>query len=144
VGAPAEVRVVLTEADLTEDDRAAISTLAHAQHERGTASPLLTGGGILEKVFGAVGDSAGHDASSGARSTSIGATSVSSVRLPDRNELPARRLMLDRLQFDPAPHHPMPVGRRHSRTRRMLPPDTPSCSTPPRAATRAVMCRTST
>ena len=110
MGAPAEVRVVLTEADLTEDVTARlISTLAHAQHERGTASLVLTGGGIMEKVLGAVGDSAGHDAVEwGKVDVYWGDERFVPSDSPDRNELPARRLMLDRLQFDPAHVHPMP------------------------------------
>jgi 6-phosphogluconolactonase len=109
VGAPAEVRVVPTEADLTEDVTARlVATLAHAQHERGAASLVLTGGGIMEKVLGAVGGAAGHDAVEwGKVDVYWGDERFVPSDSPDRNDLPARRLMLDRLPFDPVRIHPM-------------------------------------
>jgi len=112
VGAPAEVRVVSTEADLAEDGAARVTaTLARAQHERGSASLVLTGGGILEKVFSAIGDSTGHDAVEWDKVDIYwGDERFVPSDSADRNDLPARRLMLDRLPFDPARIHPMPAS----------------------------------
>jgi 6-phosphogluconolactonase len=88
-----------------------LSTLAHAQHERGVASLVLTGGGIMEKVFGAVGDSTGHDAVEWDKvDVYWGDERFVPSASADRNELPARRLMLDRLPLDPARVHPMPAS----------------------------------
>ena len=112
MGAPAEVRVVPTEADLAEDVAARLlSTLAHAQHERGTASVVLTGGGIMEKALAAVGDSTGHDAVEwGKVDVYWGDERFVPSDSSDRNDLPVRRLMLDRLPHDPARIHPMPAS----------------------------------
>jgi 6-phosphogluconolactonase len=109
VAAAAEIRVVSTEQELAEDAAArTIATLAHAQHERGSASLVLTGGGILEKVMETIGASSARDAVEWNRVDVFwGDERYVPVESADRNELPARRLMLDQLAVDPARIHPM-------------------------------------
>jgi 6-phosphogluconolactonase len=85
----------------------AVDTLSAGLGERGEAHLAITGGGILEKVLEAMapltldwprvyvwwGDERWVPSDS-----------------PDRNELPARRLLLDAVDVDPARVHPMPAS----------------------------------
>ena len=87
--------------------RRAAETLAAAIEARDEAHLAITGGGILEKVLAALADE-----------------SVEWPRVyvwwgderyvpsdsPDRNEIPARRLLLDSVDVDPARVHPMPAS----------------------------------
>lgn len=112
MGADAEIRIALTERDLAEDVAGrAITTLAHAQHERGYATLVLTGGGILETVLGTIAASSARDAVEWDKvDVYWGDERFVTADSADRNDLPARRLMLDRLPVDPARIHPMPAA----------------------------------
>lgn len=112
MAAVAEVVVEATAQSLAQDVAArVIAKLLSAQRERDVAAVALTGGGILEQVFAAL-----------ASSSSLDSVDWSNVDVfwgderfvpgdsPDRNDLPARRLLLDHLALDPARVHPMPAS----------------------------------
>ncbi len=110
MGAPPEV-VVGADADALAADVSArvVATLATAQRERGSASLVLTGGSILEQVFSVLAALPARDAVDWSRVDVFwGDERFVPADSPDRNDLPARRLLLDHLPLNPARVHPMP------------------------------------
>lgn len=87
-----------------------IATLAAAQKARGYASLALTGGSILEAVFGALADSPGR---AGVDWSTVDVYWGDERFVPagskDRNDVPALDL-LSTLALDPARVHPMPAS----------------------------------
>jgi 6-phosphogluconolactonase len=89
----------------------AITTLAAAQAERGTASLVVTGGSILEQVFAALRDSPVRTAVDWSRVVLWwGDERFVPVDSPDRNDTAALRAGLDGLPFAVANIHRMPAA----------------------------------
>ncbi|MGI8880880.1 MAG: 6-phosphogluconolactonase [Jatrophihabitans sp.] len=85
--------------------------MSRAQRNRGEASLVLTGGGILESVLAAIA-AAGSGAEVAWDHVDIfwGDERFVPADSADRNELPARRLLLDKVPVDPGRVHPMPAA----------------------------------
>jgi 6-phosphogluconolactonase len=109
MAAAAEVITVETAAELAADVVTRIvTTLAAAQSERGYATLALTGGSILEQVFGALADSADRSDVDWTRvDVYWGDERFVPAGSKDRNDVPALDL-LSALSLDPARVHPMP------------------------------------
>lgn len=109
MAAAAEVVVTETAEALAADVAArVVVTLAAAQAERGYATVALTGGSILEKVFGALADSPDRSAVDWTRvDVYWGDERFVPAGSKDRNDVPALDL-LSALPLDPARVHPMP------------------------------------
>ena len=88
-----------------------LDALAAAQQARGRAVLGLTAGSILEAVWQAIADSPAADTVDWSRVDVCWADErfVPSGS-PDRNELPARRILLDYQPFSAARHLPMPAS----------------------------------
>ena len=87
-----------------------VAVLGGAQTARGYASVVLTGGSILEQVIGALADASAHSDVDWARvDVYWGDERFVAADSPDRNDVPARRL-LGGLTLDPARVHPMPTS----------------------------------
>ena len=109
--APPEVIIAATEAELAEDVAGrVVSTLTAAQAARGYATVALTGGGILEAVFGALADSPARSEVDWARvDVYWGDERFVPTGSTDRNDKPALDLLAP-LALDPARVHPMPAS----------------------------------
>ena len=93
----------------TEVAARVVATLLQAQHERGDASLVLTGGSILEAVFAALAKSSARDSVDWRRVDVFwGDERFVAADSPDRNDTPAAQLLLDHLELDPARVHRMP------------------------------------
>ena len=107
---PSPVVVVLRDADVLAELVAArlLSRLVDAQAVRGTASLVLTGGGVGIAVLEAVGRSAARHAVNW-RNVDLwwGDERYLTSDDPERNERQARTALLDGLDLDPARVHPM-------------------------------------
>jgi 6-phosphogluconolactonase len=108
VSSEPEVVVSASAGELAESVAArAAQVLAQAVAERGEAHLVITGGGILEQVLAALAEQQlewplvyvwwGDERYVAADSS-------------DRNEIPARKLLLDKVDADPAKVHPMPAS----------------------------------
>lgn len=85
-----------------------VTRLVDAQHARGTASVVLTGGGVGIHLLELLRDSpALHAVDWGRVDVWWGDERFVPADDPDRNELQARRALLDALDLDPARVHPM-------------------------------------
>ncbi len=107
-GAP--VVVVVRDAELLAEAVAArlITRLADAQAVRGSASVVLTGGGVGIALLAAVGRSAARGAVDWSRvDVWWGDERFVAADDPQRNERQAREALLDSLPLDPARVHPM-------------------------------------
>lgn len=108
MSAQPEVVVADTAQQLAADVAArAAQTLRTALRERGTAHLAITGGGILEQVLGALSE---PPLEWPLVHVWWGDERWVASDSPDRNELPARRLLLDRVAVDPDKVHPMPAS----------------------------------
>ena len=88
-----------------------LSSLRHAQEARGEACVVLTGGGIGIAVLDAVRRSPRRDSVDWARVTVWwGDERFVDAADTDRNELQARRALLDHLDLPPDRIHPMPAA----------------------------------
>jgi 6-phosphogluconolactonase len=86
-----------------------VTVLADAIAARGSASVVLTGGGIGTAVLAALGDAPARDAIDWRRlDIWWGDERFVPVGDPERNETGARSALLDRVDADPARVHPMP------------------------------------
>ena len=107
---PSPVVVVLRDADVLAELVAArlLSRLVDAQAVRGTASLVLTGGGVGIAALEAVGRSAARHAVNW-RTVDLwwGDERYLASDDPERNERQARTALLDDLDLDPARVHPM-------------------------------------
>ena len=107
---PSPVVVVLRDADVLAELVAArlLSRLVDAQAVRGTASQVLTGGGVGMAALEAVGRSAARHAVDW-RKVDLwwGDERYLAADDPERNERQARTALLDGLDLDPARVHPM-------------------------------------
>jgi 6-phosphogluconolactonase len=84
--------------------------IAAAQAEHGTASVVLTGGRIAEKVYATLASGTDLDAVDWGRvDLWWGDERFLPAGDPDRNETQARAALLDKLPLDPARVHPMPA-----------------------------------
>jgi 6-phosphogluconolactonase len=104
--------VVLPTADELAADVAgrAVTALAHAQHERGRAALALTAGSIMEAIWSAI---AASPPATDAVDWSLvdvfwGDERFVEAGSPDRNDLPAQRLLFDHPPFNAAALYPMP------------------------------------
>lgn len=112
MGAPPEVIVAPTADQLASDvaERALI-TLAAAQADHGTASLAVTGGSILEKVFGALRDAPNRSVVDWSKVTVWwGDERFVPSGSPDRNDAAALASGLGALGFAPENIHPMPAS----------------------------------
>jgi 6-phosphogluconolactonase len=107
--APIEVIVHPDESVLAEATAARLITrLVDAQSAHGTASVVLTGGGIGVKTLEAVAASPARDAVDWSKvDVYWGDERFLPADDDERNEKQARTVLLDRLPFDPARIHPM-------------------------------------
>ena len=107
-----EIVVEANAESLAADVAARVLTkLLQAQRERGYACLALTGGGILEQVFAALAASSSRDSVDWSTvSVFWGDERFVPADSTDRNDGPARRLLLDALPLDPAHVHPMPTS----------------------------------
>ncbi|TDC70875.1 6-phosphogluconolactonase [Actinomadura sp. GC306] len=88
-----------------------VTRIADAQAARGTASVVLTGGGVGTAVLAALGAGAARDAVDWARlDVWWGDERFLPAGDPERNETGAREALLDRVPLDPARVHPMPAA----------------------------------
>ena len=104
------VVVVVRDADVLADLVAArlLSRLVDAQAVRGSASVVLTGGGVGIAALAAVGRSPARHAVEWRRvDVWWGDERFLAAADPDRNEVQARATLLDALDLDPARVHPM-------------------------------------
>ena len=86
-----------------------ITVLVDSIAARGSASVVLTGGGIGTAVLAALGDAPARDAIDWARlDIWWGDERFLAAGDPERNETGARSALLDRVDVDPARVHPMP------------------------------------
>jgi 6-phosphogluconolactonase len=110
MGAPAEIVIEPSAERLAENVAArVVATLAAAQQVRPLAHLVITGGGILEQVLGAVAATPAKDAVDWTRvAVWWGDERFVPIDSDDRNDKPARRLLLDGLPLAPANVHPMP------------------------------------
>lgn len=89
---------------------ALVTELVAAQVERGEASLVLTGGGTGTAVLNALPDAPGHESVAWDKvEIWWGDERFVDPADPDRNELGARKGLLDRLPFTPERVHPMPA-----------------------------------
>jgi 6-phosphogluconolactonase len=112
VGAAPELIVSETAEQLAADvAQRSLHALAAAQQARGRAVLGLTAGSILEAVWQAIADSESADTVDWSRVDVCWADErfVPSGS-PDRNDLPARRILLDHQPFSAARHLPMPAS----------------------------------
>jgi 6-phosphogluconolactonase len=87
-----------------------LSALAQAQ-QRGRAVLALTAGSIMESVWAAVADAGGSGSVDWAEVDVFWADErFVPADSADRNDLPARRILLDRAPFSAARHCPMPAS----------------------------------
>jgi len=112
MGVPAEVIVGENAEQLAADVALrALGTLAAAQSARGRAVLALTAGSILEAVWQAMADSPSAGTVDWSRVDICWADErFVPAESEDRNELPARRILLDREPFSAARHLPMPAS----------------------------------
>ena len=112
MGAPPEVIVAPTADQLASDvAERALVTLAAAQADHGTASLAVTGGSILEQVFGALRDAADRDRVDWSKVTLWwGDERFVPSGSPDRNDAAAFAAGLGALGFAPENIHPMPAS----------------------------------
>ncbi|MBE1536105.1 6-phosphogluconolactonase [Actinomadura algeriensis] len=88
-----------------------VTAIADAQAERGTASIVLTGGGVGTAVLAALGSSPARDAVDW-RAVDVwwGDERFLPAGDPERNETGAREALLDRVDVDPGRVHAMPAS----------------------------------
>lgn len=112
MSAAPEIVVEATAESLATDVAARVLTkLLSAQRDRGQASLALTGGGILEQVFSALASSSSRDSVDWSRVDVFwGDERFVPADSDERNDRPARRLLLEALDLDPARVHPMPAS----------------------------------
>lgn len=111
-GAAPEVRVAAGADELAGQVAArTIAALSRAQRDHGVASIALTGGGILEAVLAAIATAA-PDAPVDWAQVDVfwGDERFVAADSPERNDVPARRLLLDKVPVDPHRIHPMPAA----------------------------------
>jgi 6-phosphogluconolactonase len=110
VTAPAPTVVVSHDKEVLAASTAArlLTRLVDAQHERGSASVVLTGGGVGIRLLELLRESPALHAVDWSR-TDVwwGDERFVPADDPERNELQARRALLDALDLDPARVHPM-------------------------------------
>ncbi|MEV4008466.1 6-phosphogluconolactonase, partial [Actinomadura sp. NPDC049753] len=88
-----------------------VTRIADAQAARGTASVVLTGGGVGTAVLAALAASAARDAVDWGRlDLWWGDERFLPAGDPERNETGAREALLDRVPLDPARVHAMPAA----------------------------------
>ena len=109
---PAELLVVHSAQQLAEDAAARlVATLASAQRAHGTASLVVTGGGILEQTLRALRSLAARDAVDWSKvSLWWGDERFVPPDSGERNDLAAFRAVFDDLPLDPANVHRMPAA----------------------------------
>jgi 6-phosphogluconolactonase len=112
MSAPAELVVARSAQQLASDAAARlVATLAAAQRLRGTASLVVTGGGILEQTLRALRLPAARDAVDWAKvSLWWGDERFVARDSPERNDLAAFRAIFDDLPLDPPNVHRMPAA----------------------------------
>jgi 6-phosphogluconolactonase len=88
-----------------------IQTLARGQRQRGYAGLALTGGSILEAVFAAIASDPARESIAWDKVDVFwGDERFVPFESDERNSIPARRLLIDPLEFDPARVHYMPAS----------------------------------
>ncbi|GGJ81021.1 6-phosphogluconolactonase [Pilimelia anulata] len=105
--------VVHADADVLAEAAAArlAVRLVDAQAARGAACVVLTGGGVADRVYRALGRSPAREAVDWARvDVWWGDERFLPAGDPDRNETQARAALLDSLPLDPDRVHPMPAS----------------------------------
>jgi 6-phosphogluconolactonase len=108
--APAPTVVVARDAEVLAAGAAArlVTRLVDAQAMRGTASLVLTGGGVGIRLLEVLRESPAHSAVDWSRvDIWWGDERFVAADSPDRNERQAREALLDALPLDPARVHPM-------------------------------------
>lgn len=112
MGLPPDVTVAETAEQLAADVAArTLSTLATAQAARGRAVLALTAGSILEAVWQAIADSPSADTVDWSRVDVCWADERFVPADSDqRNDLPAKRILLGHQPFSAARHLPMPAS----------------------------------
>jgi 6-phosphogluconolactonase len=105
--------VVQHDADDLAADVAArtLATLTHAQHARGLAALVITGGSIMEAVWRELASSSANDAVDWSRVDVFwGDERYVPSDSPDRNDRPAKAILFDHAPFSAARLFPMPAS----------------------------------
>lgn len=112
VGSAPEIRIATTAEALASDVAVrTVAALSRALRERGNASLVLTGGRILEAVLAAIAAvRSGDELAWDHVDVFWGDERFVPADSAERNELPARRLLLDKVPVDPRRVHPMPAA----------------------------------